>query len=174
MNPSWRTLSDAKYEVLLDALPSTYFKSPPSEYALDIRRFGHSRDERSGCVQVVIALIVTPEGFLIASEVFLGNPANNTTLRDFPTKIQAQHIKADRFRVTEQGVPIEEILAEMRKSDPPVSYPVGTPNRRLSQLEEALAIEPWSLLLPPKPAGDTPPRCSRSRCENVTGRSKRW
>jgi transposase len=46
----------------------------------DIRRFGYSRDKRSDCVQVVIALIVAPEGFPMAYEVLSGNTADKATL----------------------------------------------------------------------------------------------
>jgi transposase len=139
----WRTLFEAKYEVLLYDLTSTYFESDPPENPEDIRRFGHSRDKRTDCVQVVIALIVTPEGFPIAYEVLPGNTADKTTLRDFLGKIQAHYGKAERVWVMDRGIPTEEILSEMRESDPPVSYLVGTPKGRLSQLEEALLRKPW-------------------------------
>ena len=82
----WRMLFAAKYEVLLYDLTSTYFESPPPENTEDIRRFGYSRDKRSDCVQVVIALIVTPEGFPMAYEVLAGNTADNSTLGEFLQK----------------------------------------------------------------------------------------
>ena len=43
----------------------------------------------------------------------------------------------------DRGIPTEEILEQMRESDPPVSYRVGTPKGRLSQLEEPLLKKPW-------------------------------
>ena len=82
----WETLFDARCEVLLYDLTSTYFESdPPFE---DKRQFGYSRDKRSDCVQVVIALVVTPEGFPLGYEVMAGNTADNTTLRGFLEKIE--------------------------------------------------------------------------------------
>ena len=69
--------------MLLYDLTSTYFESDPPDDENDKRRFGYSRDKRSDCVQVVIALIVTPEGFPLAYEVLPGNTADKTTLRDF-------------------------------------------------------------------------------------------
>jgi hypothetical protein len=60
----------------------------------DKRRFGHSRDKRSDCVQVVIALIITPEGLPLTYEVLSGNTADKTTLRDFLKKIENQYGKA--------------------------------------------------------------------------------
>jgi hypothetical protein len=56
----WKSLFGADFEVLLYDLTSTYFECDPPEAGK--RRFGYSRDKRSDCVQVVIALIVTPDG----------------------------------------------------------------------------------------------------------------
>ena len=106
-------------------------------------RYGYSRDKRSDCVQVVIALIVTPEGFPLAYEVLPGNTADNTTLRGFLQKIENQYGKAQRIWVMDRGIPTDEVLAEMRQSDPPVSYLVGTPKGRLTKLEKALLERPW-------------------------------
>ena len=55
-----------------------------------------SRDRRSDCVQVVIALVVTPEGLPLAYEVLPGNTADNTTLRGFLDHIERQYSKAQR------------------------------------------------------------------------------
>ena len=139
----WRTLFNAKYEVLLYDLTSTYFESDPPEDPAGMRRFGYSRDKRSDCVQVVIALIVTPEGFPIAYEVLPGNTTDKTTLKDFLAKIENQYGKADRIWVMDRGIPTEETLAIMRASEPPVSYLVGTPKGKLSDLEKKLAERGW-------------------------------
>ena len=80
----WRDLFNAQFDVLLYDLTSTYFESHPPFGEDDKRRYGHSRDHRSDCVQVVIALIVTPEGLPIAYEVLPGNTADCTTLRIAP------------------------------------------------------------------------------------------
>lgn len=139
----WQDLFGAGFEVLLYDLTSTYFESAPPEDEDDKRRFGYSRDKRSDCVQVVIALIVTPEGFPLAYEVLPGNTADCTTLRDMLRKIESQYGKAQRIWVMDRGIPTEEVLAEMRKADPPISYLVGTPKGRLSKLEKALLARPW-------------------------------
>ena len=55
------------------------------------RQFGYSRDKRSDCVQVVIALVVTPQGFPLAYEVMPGNTSDKTTLKDFLAQIEAQY-----------------------------------------------------------------------------------
>jgi hypothetical protein len=139
----WQDLFAASFDVLLYDLTSTYFESPPPVDEADKRRHGYSRDKRSDCVQVVIALVVTPEGFPLAYEVLPGNTADCTTLRDMLHKIEAQHGKANRVWVMDRGIPSEEVLAEMRSADPPVSYLVGTPKGRLSKLEKRLVTLPW-------------------------------
>ena len=90
----WTTLFNARFDILLYDLTSTYFESdPPFE---DKRQFGHSRDKRRDCVQVVIALVVTPDGFPLAYEVMAGNTSDNTTLADFLTKIEDPYGRSDR------------------------------------------------------------------------------
>ena len=139
----WQDLFGARFEVLLYDLTSTYFESSPPFAEGDKRAFGYSRDKRSDCVQVVIALVVTPEGFPLAYEVLPGNTADKTTLRAFLEKIEKQYGKAERIWVMDRGIPTEEVLEEMRKSDPPVYYLVGTPKGRLSKLEADLLPKPW-------------------------------
>src|SRR5215831_5786525 len=139
----WLDLFGARFEVLLYDLTSTYFESSLPDDEDDKRRYGYSRDKRSDCVQVLIALIVTPEGFPLAYEVLPGNTADCTTLRGALRKIEAQYGKADRIWVMDRGIPTDDVLAEMRQADPPVSYLVGTPKGRLSKLEKTLLDLPW-------------------------------
>jgi len=139
----WEDLFGAKFEVLLYDLTSTYFESAPPFPQGDKRQHGYSRDKRPDCVQVVIALVVTPEGFPLAYEVMAGNTADKTTLRGFLAKIETLYGKAERVWVMDRGIPTEEVLAEMRRSDPPVHYLVGTPKGRLSRYEKELLEPPW-------------------------------
>ena len=139
----WEDLFGVKFEVLLYDLTSTYFESDPSFPEGDKRRFGYSRDKRPDCVQVVVALVVTPEGFPLAYEVMAGNTADKTTLRGFLEKIEKLYGKAQRVWVMDRGIPTEEVLAQMRASDPPVHYLVGTPKGRLSRYEDKLLEQPW-------------------------------
>jgi len=144
----WRDLFGVKFDVLLYDLTSTYFESVPPEDEKDKRRFGYSRDKRPDCVQVVIALIVTPEGFPLAYEVMPGNTADKTTLQDFLHRIESQYGKAQRIWVMDRGIPTEAVLAQMRQSDPPVFYLVGTPKGRLTRLEAQLLDLPWQNVRP--------------------------
>ena len=140
----WQDLFGAKFDVLLYDLTSTYFESSEPVDDKDKRRYGYSRDKRPDCVQVVIALIVTPEGFPLAYEVLAGNTSDRTTLREFLNKIETQYGKAERIWVMDRGIPTEEVLSEMRRSNPPVYYLVGTPKGRLSQLEQKLLGLPFT------------------------------
>ena len=139
----WQDLFGARFEVLLYDLTSTYFESDPLFAETDKRQFGYSRDKRSDCVQVVIGLIITPEGFPLAYEVLPGNTSDKTTLREFLRKIEEQYGKAERVWLMDRGVPTEEVLTEMRTSVPPIYYLVGTPKGRLTKLEADLLERPW-------------------------------
>jgi transposase len=139
----WKDLFNAQFDVLLYDLTSTYFESTPPFAEADKRKFGYSRDKRSDCVQVVIALIVTPEGFPLGYEVMAGNTSDKTTLKGFLEQVEKQYGKAQRIWVMDRGIPTEETLEHMRQSDPPVLYLVGTPKGRLSRLEDRLKELPW-------------------------------
>jgi hypothetical protein len=140
----WRDLFNANFDVLLYDLTSTYFEINASDVAEgDKRRHGYSRDKRPDCPQVVIALVVTPDGLPLAYEVLPGNTADCKTLRMFLARIEQQYGRARRVWVMDRGIPTEAVLAEMRGSDPPVQYLVGTPKGRLSRLEKRLLAKPW-------------------------------
>jgi transposase len=139
----WRDLFGVKFEVLLYDLTSTYFESEPPRDAADKRRHGYSRDQRSDCVQVVIGLIVTPEGFPLAYEVLAGNTSDKTTLEAFLERIETQYGQAQRIWVMDRGIPTEKVLEKMRKRQPPIYYLVGTPKGRLSQFQAALLEQDW-------------------------------
>jgi len=141
----WKDLFNAQFEVLLYDLTSTYFESDPPFGEGDKRRYGYSRDKRPDCVQVVVALIVTPEGFPLAYEVLAGNTSDKTTLEDFLKQIEEQYGQAERIWVMDRGLPTEKTLEQMRQANPPVHYLVGTPRGRLTQYEQRLAELPWQV-----------------------------
>jgi Transposase DDE domain len=144
----WRDLFNASFDVLLYDLTSTYFEADPPFPEGDKRRYGYSRDHRPDCLQVVIALVVTPEGLPLAYQVLAGNTKDNTTLRGFLDRIERQYGKARRIWLMDRGVPTEEVLSEMRAADPPVQYVVGTPKGRLTRLERDLLAKPWQEVRP--------------------------
>jgi hypothetical protein len=137
----WGELFDAKFDVLLYDLTSTYFESDVERDDHDKRQYGYSRDKRFDCRQVVIGLIVTPEGFPLSYEVLAGNTADSTTLSGFLKRIEQRYGKAHRIWVMDRGVPTEDSLAQMRQMG--ASYLVGTPKGRLSKLEQSFLSQPW-------------------------------
>lgn len=143
LHDRWRDLFNTTHEVLLYDLTSTYFESDPPFPEGDKRRHGYSRDHRSDCVQIVIALVITPEGFPLAYEVLPGNTIDNQTLRAFLGRIERQYGKARRIWLMDRGIPTEEVLDEMNRSDPPTAYLVGTPKGRLTKLEADLSTRSW-------------------------------
>jgi hypothetical protein len=138
----WGELFGAKFDVLLYDLTSTYFESDVERGETDLRQYGYSRDKRGDCRQVVIALIVTPEGFPLSYEVLSGNTADSTTLGDFLERIEKRYGRADRIWVMDRGVPTEDSLAKMRSMG--ASYLVGTPKGRLNKLEQSFLGQDWA------------------------------
>jgi transposase len=137
----WRNLFNAQYEVLLYDLTSTYFEGQAEE--ISKARRGYSRDGRPDCLQLVIALVVTTDGFPLAYEVMEGNTSDRTTLRGFLAKIEAAYGKAERMWVMDRGIPTEEILSEMRDPDRKIRYLVGTPRGKINKLEKQWLQLPW-------------------------------
>jgi hypothetical protein len=139
LTQQWKTLFDAKFDVLLYDLTSTYFEGSCAE--IPKAQFGYRRDGRPDCRQVVIALIVTTDGLPLAYEVFPGNTADKTTLKPFLDKIEKLYGKARRVWVMDRGIPTEATLEEMRKEG--AAYLVGTPRSLLSKMEKELIDKPW-------------------------------
>lgn len=142
----WTDLFESRYDILLYDLTSTYFEVDANGTVAETSRlkaFGYSRDKRPDCLQIVIALVITPDGLPIAYELMRGNTSDKTTLRGMLDKITAQYGKARRTWIMDRGIPTEAVLEEMRAADPGVSYLVGTPKGRLTKLEKQLASREW-------------------------------
>jgi transposase len=137
----WQDLFHAGFEILLYDLTSTYIEGEGEENPKAKR--GYSRDGRPDCLQVVIALVITPDGFPLAYEVMDGNTSDKTTLRGFLDKIERLHGKAERVWVMDRGIPTEAVLAEMRDPERKVFYLVGTPRGRLQKYEKQWLELPW-------------------------------
>lgn len=139
LKDKWQMMFNLEYDVLLYDLTSTYFeglcKRNPKA------KFGHSKDRRSDCRQVLIALVVTPEGFPINYEVLAGNTSEKTTLIDLTAKIEKMYGKARRVWLMDRGIPTEHSLAAMRQSG--IGYLVGTPRRLLDEFQDKLIGQDW-------------------------------
>ena len=137
----WKDLFDAQYDVLLYDLTSTYVEGE-AELNPKAKR-GYSRDGRPDCKQVVVALVITPEGFPLAYEVMDGNTSDKTTLRGFLAKIETLYGKARRVWLMDRGIPTEAILEEMRAAEREMFYLVGTPRGRVNKYEKQWLELPW-------------------------------
>src|SRR5438309_8349231 len=141
LRQKWADLFQAEFEVLLYDLTSTYFEGEMEDNPKAQR--GYSRDGRSDCLQLVLALVITPDGFPLAYEVMNGNTSDRKTLRGFLKKIEDTYGKARRVWVMDRGVPTEEILKEMRQPERQTFYLVGTPKGRINQHEKKWLERPW-------------------------------
>jgi transposase len=137
----WQDLFTTQFEVLFYDLTSTYFEGEAEE--IEKAKRGYSRDHRPDCLQVIIALVITPEGFPLAYEVMDGNTSDRTTLRGFLDHIEKAYGKARRVWVMDRGIPTEALLAEMRDPARQVFYLVGTPKGRVHQHEKKWLDLPW-------------------------------
>ena len=134
----WKDLFSSGYDILLYDLTSTYFEGECE--GIPKAKHGYSRDGRPDCRQVVIALVITPDGLPLAYEVMPGNTSDKTTLKDFLHKIEAQYGKAQRTWLMDRGIPTEEVLEAMRTDG--VEYLVGTPKGKLAECEKAPSAAP--------------------------------
>jgi len=134
LRQQWADLFHADFEVLLYDLTSTYFEGEMQQNPK--ARRGYSRDHRPDCLQVVIALVITTDGFPLAYEVMNGNTSDRTTLRPFLAHIEQTYGKARRVWVMDRGIPSEAILAEMRDPERQTFYLVGTPKGKIQQQEK--------------------------------------
>ncbi len=141
LKKKWADLFAADFEVLLYDLTSTYFEGQMEQNPKAKR--GYSRDHRPDCLQLVIALVVTPDGFPLAYEVMNGNTSDRTTLRGFLKQIEDTYGKAQRVWVMDRGIPSEAMLQEMREPQRQTFYLVGTPKSRIQQHEQKWLELPW-------------------------------
>jgi transposase len=137
----WQTLFHVPFDVLLYDLTSTYVEGEAEQNPKAKR--GYSRDGRPDCKQVVVALVITPEGFPLAYEVMDGNTSDKTTLRGFLTKIEDLYGKARRVWLMDRGIPTEAVLQEMREAERQMFYLVGTPKARVTKYEKHWLDLPW-------------------------------
>jgi transposase len=130
-------LFSAEFDVMLYDLTSTYVEGAAE--ANPMMRRGYSRDHRPDCQQLVLALIVNPEGFPCSYEVFNGNRADVTTLEVILRMVERKYGKARRIWVMDRGIVSETNLAAIQKRDG--QYLVGTPRSKMKEFEAHLKEE---------------------------------
>ena len=138
----WAGLFGSTCDVVLFDLTSTYFEVDGTK-ALDsdLQRYGYSRDKRGDCLQVVVALVLTPDGFPLAYEVLPGNASDKGAQMQFIKKLEAKYGRIGSLWLMDRGVPSENTLAEMRKDG--YRYLVGAPRGHLKAIGEELDEAPW-------------------------------
>ena len=137
-------LFGAEFDVLLYDLTSTYVEGAAEGNPM--MRRGYSRDHRSDCGQMVIALIVNSQGFPFSYETFDGNRADVSTMETILRMVERKYGKARRIWVFDRGIVSEENLAAIRRRGG--QYLVGTPRNQMKQFEEELLKDDWLQVRP--------------------------
>jgi len=137
-------LFQAEFDVLLYDLTSTYVEGAAEENPM--MRRGYSRDHRPDCEQLVLALIVNPDGFPFSYELFDGNRADVSTVETILRTVERKHGKARRVWIFDRGVVSEENLVAIRKRGG--QYLVGTARSKLKQFEQELLKDDFEKIRP--------------------------
>lgn len=135
-------LFDLSYDLLLYDVTSTYFEGQAAANPLAQR--GYSRDNRSDCKQVCIALVVSRCGYPLGYEVFAGNRSDVTTLQEIVTTMEGKYGKADRIWAMDRGMISEANIKFLKQEGR--RYIVGTPKGMLKRYERELRQGPWELV----------------------------
>jgi len=125
----------AENEVLLYDVTSTYFEGQ-AEANPQARR-GYSRDHRPHRKQVLIALVVTFDGFPLGYEVFAGNTHDAKTLQTIVATMEARHGVLGRVWITDRGMASADNLAWLRQMGR--RYIIGAPKSELKKFAAELA-----------------------------------
>jgi transposase len=127
-------LFSLNYDLLLCDLTSSFFEGLAEENELAAR--GHSRDHRKDCLQIVLALVVTPDGFPLYHEVFAGNTQDQTAFPRIVETMEQRFGTARRVWVLDRGIAKEPNLEFLRARKQ--SFLVGTLRSKLSEFEAEL------------------------------------
>jgi transposase len=135
-------LFDIEYDLLLYDVTSTFFEGTCSSNPQ--AQLGYSRDQRSDCKQVNIALVVTRCGLPLGYEIFAGNTHDSQTVEHIVKTMEKRHGKADRVWVMDRGMASEENLDFLRKGGR--RYILGTPKAQLRKFEKQLIDDDWTVV----------------------------
>ncbi len=107
----------------------------------DLAARGYSRDHRPDCKQIVLALVVTPDGFPLDHEVLAGNTSDAVAFPVIVETMAARFGTARRVWVLDRGIATEANLAFWHAHGQ--SFLVGTSRSPLSEFEAELATRDW-------------------------------
>jgi len=131
-------LFDLEYDLLLYDVTSTYFEGR-ADFPLAQR--GYSRDQRSDCKQVCIALVVSRCGMPLGYELFAGNTIDVTTVETIVTTMESRYGRSQRVWVMDRGMISEENIEFLKAGER--RYIVGTPKPLLRRFEAELLASDW-------------------------------
>jgi transposase len=127
-------------DLVLYDVTSTYFEGEAANN--DQAKLGYSRDHRSDCKQVCIALVVTKDGFPLGYEVFDGNRTDVTTVEDIVEEMEGRYGTASRVWVMDRGMVSQENIEFFKEGKR--RYIVGTPRAMLKAFQQQLLEEDWT------------------------------
>lgn len=130
------------YDLLLYDLTSTYFEGLAEEN--ELARRGYSRDHRSDCVQVIVALVVTREGFPLAHYTWPGNTQDLKTVQSIVSAIEARFGTTNRVWVMDRGMISDDALTFL--SAPGRRYLLATRRPALTPFHHDLRCPGWQRL----------------------------
>ena len=132
------TLFKLEYDLLMYDVTSTFFEGQAD---FDLAKRGYSRDQRGDCKQVCIGLVVSRCGMPLGYEIFAGNTADVTTVKQIVTTMEARYGKSNRVWVMDRGMVSEANLTFLREEGR--RYIVGTPKSMLKKFEQQMLTEDW-------------------------------
>ena len=133
-------LFGVEYDLLLYDVTSTYFEG--QALANPLARRGYSRDQRSDCKQVCIALVVSRCGLPLGYEVFAGNRSDVTTVEEIVTSMEARYGRAQRVWAMDRGMVSQDNIEFLKEGDR--RYILGTPRSQLKRYQKELAGADWT------------------------------
>jgi transposase len=136
------TLFRLDYSLVLYDLTSTYFEGLAVENELAQR--GYSRDHRSDCKQIVVALVLTKDGFPLAHRTFAGNTQDLKTVRTIVGEIETQFGTSQRIWVMDRGMISDESLKFLGGSNR--RYLLATKRGELAEFQADLGRTGWNPL----------------------------
>lgn len=135
----WELLFQVEYDLLLYDLTSSYFEGLAE--ANELARRGYSRDHRSDCKQIILALVVTREGFPLAHFTLAGNTQDVETVQQVVESVERRFGRSQRVWVLDRGMISEANLKFL--SEPDRRYLIGTKRQELAAFQAELRSGGW-------------------------------
>lgn len=142
LKEQWGLLFQLEYNLLLYDLTSTYFEGLAEDN--DLARRGHSRDHRRDCKQVILALIVTRDGFPLAHFTLAGNTSDVKTVKTVITEVEQRFGTVQRIWVMDRGMISNQVLTFLNRSGR--KYLLATRRSELASFQEQLSGGKWQSL----------------------------